>query len=745
MLKIFDAFIFAGELDMLEIRLNELNDVVDHFVIVEACEPHGAAGRREPTNPDILNTIIEPFRSKITYQVLDKLEPAYTDRVSGWARENFHRKALMLPVEQLSTSPDDIVIISDVDEIPRAESVRQNAASTVSKAEPVYFDMEMFVYNVDTYTTEEWKFAYMTTVKMLQVTGVQMPRGELGESRPTGVYLTIGSRDPDKGSAGWHFSSCFDLRRLREKLRTFAHSSDAAIRLALSLSDEQLTQIILSPRNIFTGKKLQRRSPTDSRLPKYLLDHPEKFKHLHAPDLPAQRPVEDVIMGAAVNYDWPALRPYARSIAWSGFKGAKVMFVWAISDEARTELTKLGFTLIDYQPSIRSDENRDYSYQSIAKDRYRPAILYLMTNLGRFRYVVWTGVRDAIMQTDPTVWLSENLAPSKIVVGGLGHPIKNCPYNSEWVQQSDPENYEWLKEHEAVCADTIAGEADSMLSLFQDMYTGIYKLSPPPVDQGVLNVLVRKSPYKEIIRVPRLEEGFTAQWWPEKTTAEPLEYFIPGYGHPHWIVNNAEAVTSERKPYSILHLYDRSPGWTKLVQAKYAFNIGNALKIDGFMSQTELAWLAAQASKRNLIVEIGSWMGRSTRALADNCLGKVLAVDTWKGSDEPGHVEFLKDKPEDYLVKKFLENMAGVNAYAYQLTSLEAAEQFKDESFDMIFIDAGHEYEDVKADILAWGPLVAEGGVLCGHDYQDGAPGVKKAVDELLDGVEVYDSIWYTT
>ena len=42
---IFDAFIFAGELDMLEIRLNELKDVVDHFVIVEACEPHGAVGR----------------------------------------------------------------------------------------------------------------------------------------------------------------------------------------------------------------------------------------------------------------------------------------------------------------------------------------------------------------------------------------------------------------------------------------------------------------------------------------------------------------------------------------------------------------------------------------------------------------------------------------------------------------------------------------------------------------------------
>ena len=42
-MKVIDAFLFSGELDILEIRLNELDSVVDHFVIVESCEPHGAA------------------------------------------------------------------------------------------------------------------------------------------------------------------------------------------------------------------------------------------------------------------------------------------------------------------------------------------------------------------------------------------------------------------------------------------------------------------------------------------------------------------------------------------------------------------------------------------------------------------------------------------------------------------------------------------------------------------------------
>src|ERR1700675_3912056 len=85
-------------------------------------------------------------------------------------------------------------------------------------------------------------------------------------------------------------------------------------------------------------------------------------------------------------------------------------------------------------------------------------------------------------------------------------------------------------------------------------------------------------------------------------------------------------------------------------------NLERALKTDGWMSEPELCWLSEQAQHGD-VVEIGSWMGRTTRALADNKLdGQIYAIDTWEGSEE--NQEFLKDKPKDYLFHQFCDNLS---------------------------------------------------------------------------------------
>jgi hypothetical protein len=60
---------------------------------------------------------------------------------------------------------------------------------------------------------------------------------------------------------------------------------------------------------------------------------------------------------------------------------------------------------------------------------------------------------------------------------------------------------------------------------------------------------------------------------------------------------------------------------------------------------------------------------------------------------------------------------------------------------DMVFIDAGHTYEEVKSDIEVWQPVANK--VICGHDYCDAWPGVVKAVDEAFGKPDkVVGTIW---
>lgn len=179
-----------------------------------------------------------------------------------------------------------------------------------------------------------------------------------------------------------------------------------------------------------------------------------------------------------------------------------------------------------------------------------------------------------------------------------------------------------------------------------------------------------------------------------------------------------------------------------LEDTKYYFDYP-ANKIDGWMTFEELTWIYNTAKQHYDILEVGSWKGRSTHAWATGVRGKIIALDSWKGSD------FVLDdtnrlaKQEDVLAT-FKNNMKEFNNIViHETRSLEGAKTYADKSMDVVFIDAGHTYEDVKADIEAWLPKAKM--VLCGHDYlPDVWMGVIQAVDEKFgkpDGVA--GSIWY--
>lgn len=165
--------------------------------------------------------------------------------------------------------------------------------------------------------------------------------------------------------------------------------------------------------------------------------------------------------------------------------------------------------------------------------------------------------------------------------------------------------------------------------------------------------------------------------------------------------------------------------------------IERAKTIDGWMEPDELRWLGQRAAEMQSIVEIGCWKGRSTSVLLAMCPGIVTAVDHWQGgADEP---EFIRERArEENICAQFLANVGNApNLLICPQPSASAAMYVN--HADMVFIDGGHGYEEVRADIRAWLPKTRK--LICGHDYYH--PPVRNAVrDELGDVPFAAGSIW---
>lgn len=170
-----------------------------------------------------------------------------------------------------------------------------------------------------------------------------------------------------------------------------------------------------------------------------------------------------------------------------------------------------------------------------------------------------------------------------------------------------------------------------------------------------------------------------------------------------------------------------------------------ALAIRGWMSEEELGWLAENAQRHRVIVEVGSFLGRSTRALGDHCPGVVHAVDPWPDEVAADDVVGKKYRYPNKFIP-FQQNLDDLivtgKVIPHRTTFREGL--FPPASVDMVFIDGNHSYEAVMNDIRIARGVIEPGGLLCGHDYSRNWPGVVRAVDEAVGGenVNIFDSIW---
>jgi len=268
-MKIIDAFIFYNELDMLEYRLSTLYKVVDYFVLVESTRTH--AGKEKPLFYSENKVRYEKYADKIIHVVdnglLEKPIHDYSKKRMDdvWRNENHQRKSIDLGIKKIQMNEEDLIMVSDVDEIPDPNMLMEINFSN-KKIDYANLCQDFYYYNL-TYknTSEDWKFAKIMSYRH---------------------YVEIFERNPqccrdipsvrNIRPAGWHLSYFGDSRFIKNKIEQFAHQE---------FNQEQFTNIENIDKCIETGDDLFARSYANClKIPlsenRYLPPNHEFFNHL---------------------------------------------------------------------------------------------------------------------------------------------------------------------------------------------------------------------------------------------------------------------------------------------------------------------------------------------------------------------------------------------------------------------------------------------------------------------------------
>ena len=135
-------------------------------------------------------------------------------------------------------------------------------------------------------------------------------------------------------------------------------------------------------------------------------------------------------------------------------------------------------------------------------------------------------------------------------------------------------------------------------------------------------------------------------------------------------------------------------------------------------------------------VEIGTYKGEFAEVIAKSGL-ELYGVDPWLSY--PNYLYFSKYEQDQVVLNEQYEESKRVlkpypNAHLIRKMSMDALEDFEDESLDFVYIDGNHTFRYVAEDIAEWTKKVKKGGIVCGHDYFYGRPSsvVRYVVDAYV-------------
>ena len=283
-MKIFDCFMYFDEDLVLDLRLNTLNNAVDYFVIVESIYTH--RGEKRDLKFDIKK--YSKFKDKIIYCIYD-LEPKEIDVVNNednesiksikyifnaGKRENGQRNYISSGL--INAKDDDVIMISDVDEIPNLININFN--KMINK---IYlFKQDMFYYKFNL-QIPNFKWVGTKACKKKNLISPQWLRNVKDRKYPFYRLDTLFSETKYTNveiieSGGWHFSNIKTAKQIEHKLKSYLHHREFDLE---PLTISEIEKIIKNKKAIYDLKvdKKINKIGNGSELVKFDLDRLPKF------------------------------------------------------------------------------------------------------------------------------------------------------------------------------------------------------------------------------------------------------------------------------------------------------------------------------------------------------------------------------------------------------------------------------------------------------------------------------------
>ena len=261
-MAIYDCFQYFNEDHIVDLRLNILDKYVDFFVISESTKNH--QGKNKKLNFDIKN--FPKFKKKIKFVVADYTKNIDFNNHTGGESpvEQHQRNSLIEGIKD--ASPEDLIILSDSDEIPDLTKI-----SVINKNKKyIAFSQKMFMYKLNLQNLDESNWIGSRIIKKKNITSMQELRNLKFKEYP---FWRIDKKNLQIIEGGWHFSFLQTPQQILTKIKSFSHGEFNNE----TINEKSIEEKIIKNQDVFNRGLKLKKIELDSSFPDYILKNKSKY------------------------------------------------------------------------------------------------------------------------------------------------------------------------------------------------------------------------------------------------------------------------------------------------------------------------------------------------------------------------------------------------------------------------------------------------------------------------------------